>query len=128
MSTEPLLMKTQTNATYCFRLRWFTKLLPMPWLCRVLRKIPTWAYRVRPCIMGWRQSEPRLWLRLLLRLLPLQAVHWPTARLPRWATHADTSPDCINCARFQAVASRRASRQVQPDSCVQPDSGGAIHI
>jgi len=116
MNTEPLVMKTHSNAAYCLQLRWFVKLLPMVWLCRALRKIPTWAYRVQPCIMGWRQSEPRLWLRLLLRLLPLQAVHWLVAPLPGWATHADVSPDCMNCARFQAADSRRALQKAQPDS------------
>ena len=98
---EPLMMKTQANATYCLQIRWFTKLLPMPWLCRALRKIPTWAYRVRPCVMGWRQTKLRLWL----RLLPRPAMRWFVVHLPGWMVEADVSPNCAACTRFRRTAS-----------------------
>ena len=98
---EPLMLKTQTNAAYCFRLRWFTRLLPMVWLCRALRKIPTWAYRVQPCTMGWRRVELRLWL----RLLPRPVRQWLGVRLPERLVETDVSPNCMACARFHRAAS-----------------------
>jgi len=101
MSTEPLMMKTQTNAAYCIQVRWFAKMLPMPRLCRAIGRIPTWAYRVQPCTMGWRQTELRLWL----RLLPRPVRQWLGVRLPGWLVETDVSPNCTACARFHRAAS-----------------------
>jgi len=72
---------------------------------RMIGRIPAWVFCVRPCVMGWRQFELRMWLRLLPR-----AVRWRLAAgLPKRLTTKDVSPDCVNCARFWEESSKRSA-------------------
>jgi len=73
----------------------------MVWVWRAFGNIPSWACRVQPCMMGWRQIVPRWWV----RLLPRPVGQWFCARLPRWLTEADVSPNCLGCQRLQQAAS-----------------------
>jgi len=99
--TESLANSNKT----CLTLHPWARWLPMRWLWRVTRRVPTWACRERSCVMGWRETRVRRWL----RLLPHPAGLWLYVHLPRWATTADVSPDCTRCRRFME-ASRAATR------------------
>ena len=106
-------MATMANSknSFCLTVRWWAKWPPMLWLWRVVG-FPSWGCRVQPCTMGWRRIVPRWWV----RLLPRPVGQWLCARLPRWATEADVSPDCFGCQRFRQAAARSAAQEVLPNA------------
>ena len=99
---------------YCLQVSHWARWAPMTWIWLLCGRIPSWACRVCPCVNGWRQFVPRRWTRLLPR-----SVRWEiAARLPRFLTQKDISPDCVTCQRFLNSIQQPSAvaREISPET------------